>query len=81
MNLTLIPEVAPRAEKVLKKGPKWSQIKNRKIGMYLQNQIWYSTLVGHKSIFEPDQSPKNGPKKVAKRAKKKGKKIGGGGAK
>ena len=47
------PKNIPIGSKKAKKG----QIKNERIGLYFQNQKWYSTLVGPKEVFEPDSNP------------------------
>ena len=53
----------------------------KKVGLYLQNQNWYSTSVGQKNVFNmtptsktvskgPQKSKKNGPKKSCIKNKK-----------
>ena len=37
-NLTPTPKIAPKSPKSAKKGPKFGQMKNKKIGLYFQNK-------------------------------------------
>ena len=39
-NLNPNPKNSPEGPKKLQKGPKFSQIENKKIGLYFQNQNW-----------------------------------------
>ena len=57
----------------MQKGPKFGRMKNKEIRLYFQNKNLQSTLVGSKSVFEPDLDPKNspnGPKKLPRMAQK-----------
>ena len=50
-----------RAKKGQKKGPKWGQIKNKKIGLYFRKRICLSTLVGPKKFLSHTPSSKKSP--------------------
>ena len=59
-------KLAPKSPKKCKRGPKCDWIKNKKIGLYFQNQRWLFTYVGTNKVFEPDPLTKNSSERVPK---------------
>ena len=48
-----------RAKKVQKRPQMWGRLKNKKIGLFFQNESGLSTKVGPKKDFKPDPNPRN----------------------
>ena len=75
MFLNLIPnpknspeeqEIAPQGPNKCKRGPKSGRIKNKKIGLYFQNEILLCTKVGFKKLLNLTPSQKNSPEEPKK---------------
>ena len=55
------PKNSPAGPKKDVEDPKWGRIRNKKIGLYFQNQSLQPICVGLNKLFEPDSNPKNNP--------------------